>query len=132
MAKKAKAKKVEGDPYNLTLVPPEPKNKGGRPRKEINERQVYLLAQTLLPMDSIATILGCNKSLLLERFPATLQKGRENRKSSLSQAMWHKALVEKNTTMQIWLSKQHLGYKEQYPMEQTQLNFQVMINEIPK
>lgn len=111
---------------------PEIKNKGGRPKKEIDEDMVYKLAQTLLPIESIATILGCGKDLLYQRFSDTLQKGREERKSSLVQHMWKNAMEHNNTTMQIWLSKQHLGFKEPAKVEEQEAQapvFNIIINE---
>lgn len=108
------------------------KNKGGAPKKELDSEMIYKLAQTLLPVESIATILGCHRDTLYARFSDVLQKGRENRKHSLVQAMWYKALEDKDTKMQIWLSKQHLGYKETQPEEATHVTFNVLINEVPK
>ncbi len=91
------------------------KDKGGRPEKEIDEKMLYRLAQTLLTNESIAIILGCSADTLERRFCGLIRKARQQRRQTLSEAMWNKALEEKNTTMQIWLSKQHLGYKEPEP-----------------
>ena len=104
----------------------------GRPPSEIDPEVVFKLAQTMLPIESVAVLCSCSRETLYERFPDVLQKAREGRKQSLSMAMWEKALIEKNTTMQIWLSKQHLGYKESLPEEATIINFNVNIVEIPK
>lgn len=102
----------------------------GRPKKDIDEEIVYKLAQTMLPVESIATILGCHVDTIYARFSDVLRKGREDRKDSLSQAMWRKAL-EGDTKMMIWLSKQHLGYKESWPEQATQVNYNVTIKEMP-
>lgn len=99
---------------------------------KLDEELLYKLSQTMLPVKSIAIILGCHVDTLYTRFAEILQAGRENRKASLSEAMWHKALVEKDTKMQIWLSKQHLGYKETQPEDQVPIQFNVQINEIPR
>lgn len=108
------------------------KNKGGQPKKEIDEDEVFRLAQTMLPVESIAQYLGCCRDTLYARFSDTLQKAREGRKQSLSMVMWEKALIEKDTKMMIWLSKQHLGYKDSQPEEATQVHFNVYMNEVPK
>jgi hypothetical protein len=105
---------------------------GTKELAEIDPELVLELAKTLLPVESIATIVGCHKDTLYARFGLQLQQGRENRKHSLVQAMWFKALEEKDTKMLIWLSKQHLGYKESMPEQAQQVNFNVYTNEVPK
>lgn len=104
----------------------------GRPLKELDKNLVYKLAQTMLSQKSIAIILDCSEDLLQDRYSGLLQRGRENRKQSLVEAMWQKALEDKDVKMQIWLSKQHLGYRDVMPEEATQVNFNVYANEVPK
>lgn len=103
----------------------------GRPKKDIDEEMVFRMAQTLLPVESIAIILQCSKDTLYSRFSDALQKGREDRKKSLVQAMWLKALEDKDTKMMIWLSKQHLGYKDTIPEQAQNISYNVTINENP-
>jgi hypothetical protein len=122
---------------NKELVKPKGKKGGpqpgsGRPPLPIDGEMVYKLAQTMLTEKSIATILGCSVDVIQNRFSHILQQGRDNRRHTLTQAMWSKALDEKDTKMQIWLSKQHLGYKDTMPIEATQINFNVYVNEVPK
>ena len=105
--------------------------RAGRPKKDIDEEMVFRMAQTLLPVESIATILQCSKDTLYARFSNALQRGREDRKYSLVQVMWDKALNHGDTKMMIWLSKQHLGYKENWPEQATQISYNVTINEMP-
>ena len=109
-----------------------PQEGSGRPKKDIDENMVYKLAQTMLSEKSIGIILGCSEDTLQRRFCGVLQRGRENRRFSLVEAMWYKALEEKDCKMQIWLSKQHLGYKDVQPEDATQISFNVYTNEIPK
>lgn len=104
----------------------------GKPRKELDENMVYKLAQTMLSQKSIAIILDCSEDLIQNRYNGALQRGRENRKQSLVEAMWQKALDEKDTKMMIWLSKQHLGYRDVMPDEATQISFTVQVTEVPK
>lgn len=108
------------------------KNKGGRPKVEIDEDMVFKLGESMLPVESIAKILECHPDTIYARFSVTLQRAREGRKKSLTMVMWEKALIDKDTKMMIWLSKQHLGYKDQMPEDATQIHFNVHINEVPK
>lgn len=110
----------------------EKRGKGGQPPKKIDEKKLYLLAQTLLPIETIATILECHKDTLYDRYSDILQTARENRKASLSQVMWHQALVEKSEKMMIWLSKQHLGYRDVQPDEVPVTNFSIQLSEVPR
>ena len=109
-----------------------PQEGSGRPLKEVSEAMVYKLAQTMLSEKSIGIILECSEDTLQRRFSGALHRGRENRKQSLVEAMWQKALDEKDCKMMIWLSKQHLGYKDTMPEEATQISFNVYTNEVPK
>lgn len=104
----------------------------GRKPMPIDEKLLYKLAQTMLPVTSIATILECSTDTLEKRFYGILQAGRENRRVSLVQKMWHQALFEKDTKMMIWLSKQHLGYRDTPVINATQINFKIVIDEVPK
>lgn len=104
----------------------------GRPVTEIDKDMLFKLAETMLPIESIAVLCGCSKETLYANFSDVLQKAREGRKKSLSMCMWEKGLIEKDTKMLIWLSKQHLGYKDVLPEEATQVHFNVYTNEVPK
>lgn len=104
---------------------------GGRPLIPINPEQVYKLAQTMCSAETIATILGCHVDTLYARFSDILLSGRENRRASLAEKMWAKGLEGNDTTMMIWLSKQHLGYRDKQPDEAVQISFNVYTNEIP-
>ena len=108
------------------------KNLGGRPPKEIDENLVYELARTMLTNETIGHILDCCPDVLERRFSGALREGRADRKKSLIQSMWYNALEVKDVKMQIWLSKQHLGYKDVQPEEATQVHFNVHVNEVPR
>jgi len=85
----------------------------------------------MLSQDTIAEILGCSRDLLqTDRYNGLFKEGRARRKLSLVEAMWHKALVERDTKMQIWLSKQHLGYKDTMPESAANATFNIIIKEI--
>jgi hypothetical protein len=131
MAKEPKKEKKPNPATRKRFIPSVPHNFGGRPPKEIDVDQVFKLAQTMLPIESVAMLVGCSKDTLYERFPDVLQKAREGRRQSLCMVMWEKALIEKDTKMMIWLSKQHLGYKDAQPEEASLVIFNVQINEVP-
>ncbi len=108
-----------------------PQEGSGRPRKELDEVLLYKLAQTMLSQKSIGIILGCSDDLLQDRYSGILQKGREHRKQSLVEAMWQSALEDRDVKMMIWLSKQHLGYKDTIPDHAAHIHFNVHIDEVP-
>lgn len=112
----------------------EHKGKGLRDKIGPRERElIFLMAQTMLPVDSIATILNTTRVNLHKYYQTELDRGREIRKQKLCEAMWDKALgEEKSTSMQIWLSKQHLGYREPQGETQTDIQFNVTCHEVPR
>ena len=61
------------------------------------------------------------KSTYGEDFANVYKKKSAEGKSSLRRAMFKNALEGNNPTMQIWLSKQHLGMKENVEVESKQL-----------
>lgn len=122
-------KKDENSPRQKRV---NPKGIIGKPIKELDKDTLFKLAQTMLPIESIATIMGCSKDLISSRYSDILQAGRDDRRHSLVQVMWHQALYEKDTKMMIWLSKQHLNYKDVIVEESTQIVFNVVTNEVPE
>lgn len=103
-------------------------------KKAIDLVMLYKMGQSLLPVETIADIFQVEPNTLYDtkRYASTLRSARANRKESLVQACWHKALIDKDTTMLIWMSKQHLGYKEKQPEDGHQLTFNVVVNEVPQ
>ncbi len=103
----------------------------GKPRKLIDETMLYKLGQSMLTVEDIADILGCSVDVIGRHYSGVLRDARANRKNSLSQSMWKNALDKENVQMQIWLSKQHLGHKESSPEQNQQVNFNIIVNEVP-
>lgn len=83
-----------------------------RPKKKIDKEQVCKLAAINCSYAEIAAVVGCNESTLTRRFAQVIKEGREQGKTSLKRAMWKNAIQKENITMQIWLSKQLLGYTD--------------------
>ena len=109
--------------------------KRGRPRltarKKIDTKQLYMLSQTLLPMESVALILGTSVDTISRHYGMVVAEARENRKFSLLQKMWQNALDKGSEKMQIWLSKQYLGHKESWPEQGLPVSININIVDIP-
>lgn len=95
--------------------------KMARPLKEIDERQVELLAGVGCTVDEIAATLGCSKRTLETRFCALIENGRGKMRSSLRRKQVEVAM-KGDKTMLIWLGKQLLGQKDRTENEHTGAN----------
>jgi hypothetical protein len=89
----------------------------GRPPVKVDEELVKKLASINCTNAEIAVLAKCSEATLISKFMHLLEEGRSTGKASLKRAMWKKAIDENNTTMQIWLSKNMLGYKDQAQLE---------------
>jgi hypothetical protein len=88
-----------------------PAKKRGRPRIQLDERQVEALAQIQCTWAEMAVVLGCSETALRTNYAELIKKGRENGKTSLRRVQYTKAM-EGNIGMLIWLGKQYLGQAE--------------------
>ena len=90
----------------------EEKNKGGRPKKEIDWKLVENLASIMCTQSEIASVIGVDIKTLKARdeFLPTLEKGLEKGKASLRRTQFK--LAERNASMAIFLGKQYLGQKD--------------------
>ena len=92
------------------------KNKGGRPKKDIDPKIVYDLAKIHCTVEEMASILDCTRETLYKRFSDIMQKGFDDGKKCLRRKMFE--IADKgNVPMMIWLSKQHLSMKDKQPDE---------------
>lgn len=107
------------------------KNKGGQPKKMLDEALLKKMAAEDCTVAEIAATLGCHRDTIYARYSDVLREGREEGNSSLKRKMFELAMSG-NVQMLIWLSKQRLGYKDKQPEEATQVHFNVYMNEIPK
>ena len=87
-------------------------NPVGRPRLQVDYKILSKLASIGCPMYEIAMILGISQRTLKRNFANFIEQHRERGKASLRKKMWDKALKKDNTNMQIFLSKNLLGYKD--------------------
>lgn len=94
-----------------------------RPKLEISKDQVLELAKIMCTQQEMAAVLGCSVDTLQRRFAAVIKEGHEHGKMSLRRKLFEIAMGG-HAVMCIWLSKQHLGMRDQ-PLEDA-LNKQPM------
>jgi|LSQX01.3.fsa_nt_gb hypothetical protein len=103
------------------------KNKGGRPKKEIDFDMVDNLLGIMCTGEEVADILGVDYDTLNARIKEQFKVGfsdyiREKQskgKASLRRRQYLTAVEEGNPTMLIWLGKQYLGQKDKQETEMT-------------
>ena len=104
----------------------ETKNKGGRPRAEINLDQVRTLAGLSCTEPEIASVLGINYATWKRHkkqdpeIAEAVEQGKQSGNASLQRMQW-KTAEEGNATMQIWLGKNRLGQSDKQQIEQHQI-----------
>jgi hypothetical protein len=108
-----------------------PKNKGGQPKKMLDENMLVTMASEDCTVKEIASVLNCHVDTIYARYSETLRKGRDQGNCSLKRKMFEVAMSG-SIPMLIWLSKQRLGYKDQQPEDAQQISFNVFTNEVPK
>ena len=109
------------------------KNKGGRPKKMLDEARIIELASIDATVAEIASDLGCNPDTIYARYSDTLKKGREKGNISLKRKLFELAMSG-NPSLLIWLSKQgRIGYRDR-PIEEDQKapQINVVIHEVAK
>lgn len=87
-----------------------------RPLLDIDPKQVEQLAMIQCSYDEMAAVLDCDPKTLSNRFSQAIKKGREQGKSSLKRAQY-KSAMDGNSTMLIWLGKQHLDQKDEHHIQ---------------
>lgn len=83
----------------------------GRPKKEIDEDEVFLLASYGLTREEIAAVVNCHVNTIDNRFSAIVKEGHTHRNASLRRKQYEVAM-HGNVSMLIWLGKQYLGQVE--------------------
>lgn len=83
-----------------------------RPIKKIDEALLEKLAMINCSVEECASTLGVDSTTLQRRYAAVFKMGRDKGKMSLKRQMWRKAIDQDNTVMQIFLSKNMLGYRD--------------------
>lgn len=84
----------------------------GRTQRIVFPNDIFKLSQMGCTDREIAQWFDMSESTLRYNFSDVLEKGRIQLKQSLRQAMLHNALVNNNAAVQIFLSKNLLGYRD--------------------
>ena len=84
----------------------------GRPKIIVDEEILKNLASIGCPTYEIASVMGVSARTLKRNYADIIEQYKERGKASLRKKMWDKALKKDNTNMQIFLSKNLLGYKD--------------------
>lgn len=96
----------------------QPKNKGGRPKMEIDYSAVEKLASMMCTQEEIAAYLDVSVRTLQrdDEFCRTYKKGIEKGRMSVRRQQL-KLLESGNATMGVWLGKQYLGQRDKQEVE---------------
>ena len=101
-----------------------------RPKKyDIDTEQVEKLASFGCTNIEIASVFGCDESLIRKSYSEFLIKGREKGKVRLRQLQW-KAAEQGSHTMLIWLGKQILNQSDKKELELTKPISEINFDEI--
>ena len=84
----------------------------GRPRKPIDADQVRRLAELQCTAKEIAYVLGVSSDTIRRNHQDDLDQGQAMGKIKLRRAMFRNATEKDNPTIQVWLSKNWLGYQD--------------------
>ena len=84
----------------------------GRPKIILDEKKIAELSKLQCTLEEIAAVMGVHRATLMRNYAQIIDDNREVGKTSLRRSMWKKAINKDNTNMQIWLSKNVLGYKD--------------------
>jgi len=88
------------------------KNKGGRPKIELDRDQIRKLAELQCTLKEVAYVMGVSSDTIERNYRDDYDKGIAHGKIKLRRAMFRNATEKDNPTIQIWLSKQWLGYSD--------------------
>jgi len=93
---------------------------GGRPKIEIDWKKIENLASIHCTQEEISFVMSISVDTLDRAckrehhisFAEFCQQKKAMGKMSLRRAMWDMAVIQKDKTMLIWLSKQHLDFSD--------------------
>ena len=99
--------------------------------KKVDANIVFELAKIHCTLAEIAAVCKCSHDVIEKRFHDEYSRGRDEGRCCLRRMQWQQAM-EGNTQMLIWLGKQMLSQRDKFPEEATQVNFNVLVQEVPK
>jgi len=88
------------------------KSNAGRPKAELDEKQIIELAKIQCTMGEIAAVMGCSVDTLERNFAEIIESGRACGRESLRRAQW-KLGMSGNCSMLIWLGRFVLQQREE-------------------
>ncbi len=109
----------------------EPKASGWKVKKILDDKKILQMAMEDCTVEEIAYEMGVHRETLYGNYSDLMLKGRALGNKSLKWKMFQLAM-KGNVSILIWLSKQRLGYRDKPLDEISQVNFNVIINEVPK
>ena len=89
----------------------QPPRRNDRPRKVLNEGLILKLSSMGLTQEEIASVCDCGVSTIQKKYHDVWERGQTIMKASLKRRQFHVAM-KGNTTMLVWLGKQHLGQRD--------------------
>ena len=98
---------------------------------EPTEANAYALALIKCTPKEIAILLNVELSYVLKKFDEAMKLGNQVSNAMLKRAMTKKALSG-DTTMMVWLSKQHLGYREPKQDETQSNTINIVTSDMPQ
>lgn len=106
---------------------PAKKNKGGRPKAEINLEQLKAMVRIQCTQEECCAVMGVTeptltthlKELGYSGFLEFYKKYSHEGLASLRRAQWKAAVENNNPTMLVWMGKQMLGQKDKVENELT-------------
>ena len=84
----------------------EDKDLGGRPRKKLDENEIFKLASIGCTMREVAYVLDVHPDTIKRNYKLVYETGIENSKLRLRRAMMQNAIERMNPAVQIFLAKQ--------------------------
>lgn len=84
----------------------------------VDPKLVRSLALIQCTYQEMAATIGCSKTTLEKHFKELINKCKEEGKQSLRRKMFDNAINNNNTQMQIFLSKNELGYTDKQEVKQ--------------
>ena len=84
----------------------------GANKRVVPPDEVYKLALMGASYEEMSDFFQVNRETLKYNFSEYILKAKAEMKGKLRRAMWQNAIDGKNVVMQIWLSKQYLGFTD--------------------
>ncbi len=91
----------------------------GRPKIQLDCDQIRRLSELQCSRGEIAYVMGCSVDTLDRHHKDCINEGKAQGKIKLRRAMYRNAVEKDNAVMQIWLSKNYLGFQDNPATEES-------------